>query len=118
MRTYAVNSFKVFSVHEECSKFIFIKVKSEKNAETNVIYAAFHCSVHGFGMVSVIVLRSGRMKLFVAFLMVSFLEKNICTNSGFGEFSVVFDSSRCDIYVDSADSAVFMLDTVNSFYRI
>ena len=64
-------------------------------------------------MVVVVVLRSRRVKLFVGFLMIGFLEQDIGSDFRFLELAVVFDAGRGDIYVDAADRAVLMLDRVD-----
>ena len=50
--------------------------------------------------------------------MVSFLEKNVCSDSGVSEFSVVFHRGGSDVYIDPADGAVFVFYTVNGLYRL
>ena len=83
MRTYSVNRLKVLSVHYETSKFVFIKLKSEKNTKANVVDSALHGSVHSFCVIIVIVLRPRRMKLEIALFMVGFLKQNIGSYSCF-----------------------------------
>ena len=94
MRAYAVNGFKMLCVHDKSGKLVFVEFKTEENTETYVIDTTFHSSVHCFRMISIIVLRSCWMKLFIAVLMVCFLEKDICTDTGLLKLSIVFPKRR------------------------
>ena len=64
-------------------------------------------------MISIIVLRSGGMKLFIAFLVIGFLEQDIGADTGLFEFAVIFNGRGGNIDVDTADSAVLVLYTVD-----
>ena len=113
VRTYAVNGFKMLSVHKKSRKFIFIALKTEENAETDIVNAALHGSVHCLGMVIVIMLRSLRMKLKIALFVVGFLEKNIRADARFLKLSVILDRCCGDIYIDTADITVLMVNRIN-----
>ena len=54
------------------------------------------------------------MQLFIAFLVIGFLEQDICTNACFMKLSVVLHSSSSNIYINTADSTVLMLNIINS----
>ena len=68
-------------------------------------------------MVVVVVFRPRRMKLEIAFLVVSLLEEDVCADPGFFEETVIVDSRCRNIDVYAADSSVFMLDAVDGLYR-
>ena len=46
--------------------------------------------------------------------MIGFLEEDISTNACFLQFAVIFYSRSRNIYVNTADSAVFMLNRIDS----
>ena len=108
-----MNCFKVLCVHEKSCKFITVLIESEENAEADVIDAAFHCSVHSFRVIAVIVLGSCRMKDLIRLLVICFLEEDVCSDSCFVKLSVVLNSSSCDVNVNTSDRAVLMLDRVD-----
>ena len=58
-------------------------------------------------------LRACWVKLFIAFLVVGFLEQNICSDARFFKLSVIFNSSCRNIYVNTADCTIFVFDTVD-----
>ena len=64
-------------------------------------------------MIVVVVLGSGRVKLFVAFFVIGLLKENICADPGIVKLAVVFNGRCGDIDVHPADRAVFVLDRVN-----
>ena len=100
-------------MHQKSGKLIAVFIKTEKDADSHIIDAAFHCTVHRLGVIIIIMFRSGRVKLKVTFFVVRLLEENVSSDSGFFKLAVVFDSCCSDIDIDTADSAIFMLDTVN-----
>ena len=100
-------------MHQKSGKLIAVFVKTEEDADSHIIDAAFHCTVHRLGVIIIIMFRSGRVKLKVTFFVVRLLEENVSSDSGFFKLAVVFDSCCSDIDIDTADSTIFMLDTVN-----
>ena len=118
MRTYSVNSFKMLCMHKKSCKFITIFIKPEKHTDTDIINTALHRSVHGLGMIIIIVLRPRWMKLFIIFLMIGFLKKNICAYTGILKLFIIFNGCCRYIYINAADCAVFMLYWINCFNAI
>lgn len=76
-----MHSLKMLGVHKQPREFILIALKSEKHTQPHVVYSALHGSVHGLGVIVIIVLGAGGMKLEIAFFVVGLLEKNICSDS-------------------------------------
>jgi len=74
MRSHTMYSFKMLSMHQKSYKFISVKLKTEQYAKSDIINTAVHSSVHGFSVIIVIMLRTCRMKLLIALLMIGFLE--------------------------------------------
>ena len=58
------------------------------------------------------------VQFFIAFLVIRFLKENISADFGFFQFAVIFNGSRSDVDIDSADSSVLMLDGINRFYAV
>ena len=81
MRSYPVHRLQVLRVHEKSGKFITIFVEAEEHADSHIVDTAFHGSVHRFRVITVVVLRTGRVKLLIGFLMIGLLEKNIGSDS-------------------------------------
>ena len=96
-------------VHKQTCKLVLIKLKSEENAETYIVYAALHGAVHSLCVVCVVVLGACGMKLLVGFLMVCLLEKYVCADAGFFQLSVILHGGGGDIHVNSSDGAVLVL---------
>ena len=113
MRAYAEDSFQMLGVHEKTCKFIAVFVETEEHAETDVVNAALHGSVHRFRVVIVVVFRTRRMEFMIAVFVVCFLEENVGADAGFFQFFVIFHRGRRDIHVDAADIAVFMVDGID-----
>ena len=103
----------MLSVHEDSCKFITVLIKTEENAQANVINTAFHGSVHSLCVVSVIVLRSCGVQDLVRFLVVCLLEEDVCSDSCLVELSVVLNCSSSDINVYTSDCAVLVLDRID-----
>ena len=106
--------FKMLCVHKKSCKFISVKLKSEQCTDTYIINSALHCSVHSLCVISVIVLGSCRVQALIALLVIGFLKQYICADSRLFQLSVVFYRRSGNVYVYSADSAVLVLDGVNS----
>ena len=83
MRSHTVYSFQMFCMHQKPRKFITIKLQSKQYTKTHIIDTAFHRTIHGFGMICIVVFRSLRMQFFVALFVICFLEQNIRSDSGF-----------------------------------
>lgn len=74
MRANTECCFQMLCMHQKSGKLITIFVKAEENTDSYVIDTAFHCTVHCSCMIIVIMFWSCRVKLEVAFFMISFLE--------------------------------------------
>ena len=108
-----MNRFKMLGVHEKSGKFIFIAFKTEQNAETDIINAALHSSVHSLRMVIIIMLRSRRVKLEITLFIVGLLEENISADTRFLELSVILNRCCGDIYIYTADISVLVMNRIN-----
>ena len=113
MRTDPFIRFKMFRMHEKSAKFVFVQLQTEQHAESHIVDTALHGAVHSFGMIIIIMLGSGRMKLFIAFFMIGFLKQNVSADTGFFEFSVVFNGGSGNVDIDAANRSVFVLDGIN-----
>ena len=118
MRTYAMHCLKMLGMHQKAGQLVAVTLQTKQYAQADIINAALHRSVHCLRMVSVIVLRSARMQVLIAFLMIGFLEEDISTNARFLQFTVIFYGSSRNVYVYAADSAVFMLNGINSLNAV
>ena len=83
MRSYAVNCLQMLCVHEQSHQLIGIVFQPEQHAQPHIVYAALHGAVHRLGVVGVVMLRARGMQLFVAFLVVGLLEKDVRADAGF-----------------------------------
>ena len=110
-----MNCLQMLCMHQKPCKLIAVLVQTEEYANTYVINTALHGSVHSFRMITIIMLRSGRVKLFIAFLMVGFLEQDIGTDTGFFKLSIIFHGGCRNVHIDTANVSIFMMDTVNGF---
>ena len=59
--------------------------------------------------------RTGWVHVFIGRLVVGFLKQNVGADAGFLELAVIFHGGRCNVDVDAADGAVFVLHAVNGF---
>ena len=113
MRSHTVHCLQVLRVHEKSCKFIAIFVEAEEHADSHIVDSAFHGSVHRFRVITIVMLRSGRVKLLIGFLVVGLLEENIGSNSRILQLSIVFYRGCGNIDIDSANVSVLMVDAVN-----
>ena len=109
-----MNCLQMLGMHQKAGQFVAVTLQTEQYAQADIINAAFHRSVHSLRMVSVIVLRSTRVQVLIAFLMIGFLEEDIGTDACFLQLAVIFYGSSRNVYVYAADSAVFMLNRIDS----
>ena len=109
-----MNSFKVLRMHEKSCELVLILVKAEENAKSDVVDTAVHSSVHSLCVVCIVMLWSCRVKLFIALLVICLLEEDICSDACLLEFAVVFNGSCGNVDIYTTDSAVLVLDRVNS----
>ena len=109
-----MHCLQMLGMHQKAGQLIAVTLQTKQYAQAYIINAALHSSVHSLRMVSVIMLRSARMQVLIAFLVIGFLEENIGTDACFLQLAVIFYSSSRNIYVYAADSAVFMLNRIDS----
>ena len=113
-----MNGFQMLRVHNQTGKFVLIQFQTKQYAKTHIINSCLHCAIHCLGMVIIIVLRTGRMELQIAFFMIGFLEQNVGTDSRFLQLAVIFHRGCGDIHIDAADRAVFVLYGIDRFNAI
>ena len=113
-----MHCLQMLCMHQKTGQLVAITLQTEQYAQAYIINAAFHRSVHSLRMVSVIVLRSTRVQVLIAFLMIGFLEEDIGTDACFLQLAVIFYGSSRNVYVYAADSAVFMLNGINSLNAV
>ncbi len=115
MRPYTVHGFQMLCMHQQACKFITVFVQPEKHTDSHIVNSALHGSVHRFGMIIIVVLRPCRVKNFIVLFMIGFLKQNIGADSGILKLSVIFNRGCSNIYIHTADCAVFMLYGINGF---
>ena len=113
MRSHTMYRLKVFCVHQKSCKFITVQFQPKQYTDAYIVNPPLHGTVHRLSMVSVIVLRSGRMQFFITFFMIKKKKKNISSDSCLFQFPVIFHRCRSNVYIHSADRSVFMFDAVN-----
>ena len=113
MRANAVYSLQMLGVHEQTGELVLVHLQTEQNTQTNVVDTAIHRAIHCFGVIVVIVLRTRRMQLEVALLVVGLLKQNVSADAGVLQLAVVLDCGRCNVDVNTSNRTVFMLDGVN-----
>ena len=100
-------------MHEQTGELVLVHLQTEQNTQTNVVDTAVHRTIHCFGVVVVIVLRTCRVQLEVALLVVGLLKQNVSADAGVLQLAVVLDCGRCNVDVNTSNRTVFMLDGVN-----
>ena len=108
-----VDGLQMLGVHDEARELVLVQLQAEEDAQTHVVDTALHGAVHGLGVVVVVVLGTRGVKLEIALLVVGLLEKNISTDARILELAVVLYCRSRDVYVDTADSTVLVLDAVD-----
>ncbi len=116
MRTDAAVFFQLQSVEQQSQQIEFIIVKSEKRAQAHVVDAGFLGTVHGGQPVYIIFFGAGRMHLFVSFMMIRFLKKQVGADAGFFQTAEFVDLERSKFHIDAADfSAIFRFGGIGRF---
>ena len=118
MRTDTESSFQMFRMHKKSCKFITVFVQSKKNADSHIVDAALHGSVHCGSVVIVVMFRTGRVELQITFFMVSFLEQDISADAGFLQKAVIIYRCSGNVDIDAPDGSVLMLDAVNGINTV
>ena len=103
----------MLGVHQQAGKLILVALETEQHAETYIVDAALHCTVHRLSVIRIVVLGADRMQLEIALLVVGLLEQDIGADAGLLELAVILDRGRRDVDIDAADRTVFVLDAVN-----
>ena len=83
MRAYAAKRFHMLRVHNDSGKVIAVIIQPEQHANPHIVNSGFSRPIHSFRMIGVIAFRAGWMKVFIRFLIISFLKQNISSNSSF-----------------------------------
>ena len=115
MRAYSKPGFQMLCVHQDSHKVITVGFQSKKHSAANIVYSGFHSPVHGLCVICIITFRSCGVKSLIAFFIISFLEKNIGSDSRFFQLPVIFYCRCCNVYIHTADGSVFVFDAVNGF---
>ena len=113
MWTYSMDSLQMLCVHEEAGKFIAVHLQAEEYPQAYIVNAPLLGTVHGLGMVGIVMLWPGWVQCLIGFLVVGFLEEDISADACLVEFSVVFHGGGGNVYIDTADGTVLVLDIVN-----
>ena len=82
MRAHAEHGFQMLRMHEKAGELVAVQLQPEQHAAAHIVDAALHGPVHGLGVVIVIMLRSRGMQFFIAFFVVSLLEKDVGADTG------------------------------------
>ena len=118
VRPHAPDGFKMLGMHQKADKIVLVERQTKKNAEADVINAAFHSAVMRFCMPSVIRLRSLWMQLLVLLRMVGFLEELIGADLRIMKLAVIFNRRRGDVDVQAADLSVLVFDRIDGLNRL
>ena len=113
VRAYAVNRLQMLGVHDESRELVLVQLQTEEHTQTHVVDTALHGSVHGLGVVVVIVLGARGMELEVALLVVGLLEQDVGADARLLELAVVLHGGGGDVDVDAADVAVLVMHRVD-----
>ena len=105
-------------MHEKSGKFISVLVQTKEHTQSNIVYSALHGTVHSLCMISIVMLRSVRMKLFISILIVCLLEQYICSYACLMEFSVILHCGGSYIHIYSPYGTVLVSDAVNGVYTL
>ena len=116
--TNPMHCFQMLRMHQKAGQLIFITLQAKKYAQAHVINTTLHGSIHGLGVISIIMLGSFGMQLLIAFLVIGLLEEDVSTNACFLKLAIIFHCGSCNIYIHPANGTIFMLNTVNCFDAI
>ena len=118
MGAHPMYRLQMLRMHQQSGKLIPIQLQTKQDAQSHIINTALHGTIHGFGMVVVVMLGTGGMQLQIAFLVIGFLEQDISTDARILQTAVVFHRSGCNIYIDPADGTVLVLDRIDGIDAI
>ena len=113
VRSAAERIFQMLCMHKDAYEIVFIKIEAEQNAAAYIVYPRFHRPVHGLGMIRIIALRTGWVKIFIRFFIICLLEQDVCSDPGVFQLLIILDRRGRDVDVDTADRSVFMFDAVD-----
>ena len=105
-------------MHKNTDEVVTVVRQAEECANTNIVDASLHSSVHSLGVVCPVALWTSWVELLVCLAVVRLLEEDICADAGILQTCVVLDSRSCDIYIHTADSSVLMLYRIYGINRL
>ena len=112
MRSNTKLSLQMLCVHNNTNQFISVFIQAKQNTAAYIINPSLHGTVHRLCMVRIITFWPCRMQFFVSFFIISLLKQNISSNPCIFEFLVIFNRSRCNIYIDTTNRSIFVLNAV------
>ncbi len=118
VRPHAMHRLQMLGMHDKPRELVAVSLQAEEHAQTHVVDAAFHGTVHGLGVPVVVALGAGGVKLLVALLVVRFLEQDIGTDLGLLQHAVLVYRGGRDVHVHAADGPVLVLDGVDGFHAL
>ena len=101
-------------MHQKSGKFISVFVQTEEYAQSDIVYTTLHGTIHGLGVICIVMLWSVRMKHLICLFVVGLLEQYICSYPSFMKFPVILNGRCRYVYIYTADRSILMLYTVNS----
>ena len=113
VRSASERVFKMLCMHKDAYEIVFIKIEAEQNAAAYIVNPRFHRPVHGLGMIRIIALRTGWVKIFIRFFIICLLEQDVRSDPGVFQLLIILDRRGRDVNVDTADRSVFMFDAVD-----
>ena len=61
VRSYAKGCLQMLRVHHQSDEVVAVSAQTKEYAQTNIVNAPLHGSIHGLGMVGVVTLRPSRV---------------------------------------------------------
>ena len=103
----------MLGMHEQAYKIVAIGLETEKHSDSHIVYTALHGTVHCLGVVGVVALRACGVQGLVVLLVICLLEKDICTNAGITQATVVLYGCRRDVHIHTTYGSVPVLYAVD-----
>ena len=103
----------MFGMHQQTNEIVLVCIQTKQYSQTYIINAAFHCTIHRFGMISVVTFRPGRVQVFIVCLVIGLLKEDVCSDTGFLQFAVILYRCGGNVHVYPSDGSVFVMNTVN-----
>jgi len=108
----------MFGMHQQSYEVITIGVQTEQYADTYVVDATLHSTVHRFGVVGIITFRSRGMQGFVMLFAVSLLKKDISADASLLQQPVVLHCSGGYVDIHPADGPILVMNAVDGADRL